>query len=242
MTDCSNSTPWVERLALIADGWLLSDVKGSMPAHVVIPLENPDLYERGEADKAHFAACVRYRSMTIGTRGERTVGLTSARFGAPSVAMLVEILARRGVRSMVGVGYCGGLDVDLRCGDLLMCVAAEGDTGIPSAHGRPPRANADTRLVNELERSLKGSAERGAVWSVDTLVAQTDEAVRGWMDRGFRGVDMESAALLSVAEALGVAAATVLVVSDHPASGLATEPDMLPAASAAAYAAALDCA
>ncbi len=242
MTDASTSIPWAERLALIADGWLMADVQGEVPAHVVVPLENPDLYDRAEADAALLDDCARYRSLSIGTRSGRTVGLTSARFGAPSVAMLVEVLARRGVRSVVGVGYCGGLDVDLRCGDLLVCVAAEGDSGIGAAHGRPPRATADVRLVAELERALEGPVQRGAVWSVDTLVAQTDEAVRRWMTRGFRGVDMESAALLAVAEAVGVAAATVLVVSDHPASGLPTDPSLLPAASAAAYAAALDCA
>jgi uridine phosphorylase len=240
--ESSTAIPWTERLTQIADGWLLSDVEGTLPAHVVIPLENPDLYDRAAADEAHFDGCVTYRSLSVGARGERDVGLTSARFGAPSVAMLIEVLARRGVRSVIGVGYCGGLDGELRCGDLLLCTAAQGDTGIPSAHGRPPRANADVELVGKLERALAGSAGRGAVWSVDTLVSQTDEAVRRWIGDGFRGVDMESAALLSVAEAVGVAAATVLVVSDHPASGSSTDPAKLPAASAAAYVAALDCA
>ena len=43
--------------------------------------------------------------------------------------MTVEVLADLGVRHLIGVGFCGGLARDVRCGDFVLPSSAFRDDG-----------------------------------------------------------------------------------------------------------------
>lgn len=53
----------------------------------------------------------------------------SPKFGAPAAALAVDLLAGRGVREVLGIGFCGGVDPALRCGDLFVPEAAVSSDG-----------------------------------------------------------------------------------------------------------------
>src|SRR3990172_5186655 len=76
--------------------------------------------------------------------------------GAPVTAVLVEDLAAFGVRRFVALGLAGGLQPDLRAGDLVICERAIRDEGT-SRHYLPPAPR-----VEGPPRSVLGPGGGGA--------------------------------------------------------------------------------
>jgi uridine phosphorylase len=135
--------------------------------------------------------------------------------GGPSAAAVVGELAGHGVRRLIRVGRCAALDAGLEPGGLVVATRALGDDGVCAALGvAAPRP--DAALTDALLDSL--DAAGGVVASAD-LPAPALPAERrlSWLDGRARVLDLETAAVLALAERLGIAAASVLVVAESPA-------------------------
>ena len=101
------------------------------------------------------------------------------------------------------------------------------DTRVPSSDEWPSRASA-------LLEQHGVTAHRGASVSWPTLFNQPVSMVRTWSDEGYLGVDMETAATLSVARLFGVAGVSMLVAWDEVLSDRSFL-DPLPADQRAAF-------
>ncbi|MFF3644034.1 hypothetical protein [Streptomyces sp. NPDC002564] len=214
---------WGDVFPSVVDGWLFSDVPHQLPPTAVLPLENPDLYDSAVWEEKTEVE-ERYRSATIVRyRGTRLCVL-SPKLGAPAAAMALEAAAARGVRTVLGLGYCGAISPELTCGDLLVptgAVSRDGTTAAYCPDGYP--AVADHGLVTALHRAATDPLHDGLVCSVDAVYTQDSALVEQCRRRRVAGLDMETSAVLTVARLRGVRAATVLVASDHPGSGALTE-------------------
>jgi uridine phosphorylase len=139
--------------------------------------------------------------------------IQSTGMGGPSAAIVVEELIALGARRLVRIGTCGALDGRLEAGALVAAERVLPTDGASSALGAGEPLDPDPTLTRAL-------VDRGAapvtVVSSDLFYDPREEAPRDWMDRGAAAVEMEAAALLSVAARRGVAAACVLGVSDVP--------------------------
>src|SRR5438552_11300105 len=63
----------------------------------------------------------------LGYTGEfegRPVSVQATGMGCPSAAIVIEELVQLGVKRMLRVGTCGGLQPDLQLGDLIVALAA----------------------------------------------------------------------------------------------------------------------
>ena len=74
-------------------------------------------------DPAFVCANREYTTWAGRLEGERVL-VTSHGIGGPSTAICVEELARCGVRTMIRVGTCGGMRLDVLGGDLVVATAA----------------------------------------------------------------------------------------------------------------------
>lgn len=233
MTSAPPGDPeWETEIAAIAREWLLSDVPlAELPTRAIVPLENPDLHDR-TAFLEHLRDVRRFRTIDVGqTAAGARVILTSSKFTAPAVAMLVHVLAGVGVTEIVGVGYCGAVDPDISCGDLVLPLAAVRDEGT-SARYVPERypAVADFGLHGALVNAARRHDARfhsGVVFSTDAIMLESTAQMREWGARDVLAVDMETSALLTVARLLRVRAASILVASDHPGLCRRTDPEFL---------------
>lgn len=138
--------------------------------------------------------------------------------GAPAAASLMEELIAAGVGRFVSIGAAGGLQLDLRIGDLVVCDRAIRDEGV-SHHYLAPATYAvlTAALTERLRRELsrRGSALRvGTTWTTDTPYRETVEELRRYQAEGVLTVEMEAAALAAVARYRGVEFATAFAVSD----------------------------
>jgi purine-nucleoside phosphorylase len=130
--------------------------------------------------------------------------------GGPSAAIVVEELIALGARRLVRIGTCGALTGDLALGDL---VAAE---RVLPADGASAALGADGELAPDpglLARLVGAGARAATVVSSDLFYDPRDGEAGAWLERGAVAVEMETAAILRVADRHGVEAACVLGVA-----------------------------
>jgi uridine phosphorylase len=130
--------------------------------------------------------------------------------GGPSAAIVVEELIALGARRLVRIGTCGALTGDLALGDL---VAAE---RVLPADGASAALGADGELAPDpglLARLVGAGARAATVVSSDLFYDPRDGEAGAWVERGAVAVEMETAAILRVADRHGVEAACVLGVA-----------------------------
>lgn len=222
----SGSRPWGETIGTVVDGWLFSDVKGELPDAAILPLENPDLYNPSQWSE-HLEIDQKYKSVTIARFRGREIGVLTPKLGAPAVAMTLDAVAARGVKTVIGVGFCGGIADGLHCGDVLVPTAAVSADGTSPAYV-PERfpAVADRRLAT-LAHELGPDNHDGLVYSLDAVCTQDDALIDRCRALTVAGIDMETAAAFTVGRLNGLRVATILVVSDHPGRGEQTDPARL---------------
>lgn len=138
--------------------------------------------------------------------------IQSTGMGGPSAAIVVEELVMLGARRLVRVGTCGALDPGLSLGELVVAGEAHCADGTSRALGAGSVAPADPELTAAL--AAAASCRVGAVVSVDLFYDEGLPEAQGAI-----AVEMEAAALFTVAALRGVAAAALLIVTDVFAGG-----------------------
>ena len=158
-----------------------------------------------------------------GTFGGKPVSVQSTGMGCPSAAIVIEELAMLGVKRMLRVGTCGGLQPDLGLGDLIVAISAvPADATARQLVGEPHCPTADWGLVHGAVHAAKerGFPVRvGPVVSSDLFYNPDDGQYGRWSERGILAVEMEAAVLFTLGALRGVKAGCLLTVSDVKVEG-----------------------
>ncbi len=150
------------------------------------------------------------------------ISVQGSGMGIPSAQIYATELAREyDVKRIVRVGSCGALQDHLALGDVVVGMAA----GTDSAVNRRRFGDRDMAAVAdwELLRAVATTAERqgtavhvGPIFTSDSFYepegSDTFEVLARY---GVLAVEMEAAGLYGVAASEGIAALTVITVSDH---------------------------
>jgi DeoD family purine-nucleoside phosphorylase len=159
-----------------------------------------------------------------GTFQGKPVSVQSSGMGCPSAAIVIEELVQLGVRKLMRVGTCGGLQPDLSMGDLIVALSATpaDSTATHYVGGEPHAPTADFGLVHEAvhqARHLGKDVRVGPIVSSD-IFYQPDEGLAGrWSDRGILAVEMEAAILFTLGALRKIQAGCMLIVSDVVVEG-----------------------
>lgn len=157
------------------------------------------------------------------------LSIQSTGMGGPSAAIVTTELIELGARRLLRVGTCGGLDAGLRAGELLVVEAALADDGTSRAlggHERLARVVGPGTLTDAL---LSDGGKQATVVSAD-LFYDAEDRVVDWIAAGALAVEMETAAVFTVAARHGAEAGCALLVSNLIGSDAYLEPDALHAA------------
>jgi len=155
------------------------------------------------------------------------VSVTSTGIGGPSASIAMEELVACGAKYFIRVGTCGGMDLDVKGGDVVIATSAirfEGTTKEYCPIEYP--AVADFDMITALVEASKGfdvNAHTGVVQCKDAFYGQHrpetlpnhDELIRkwdAWVKMGCKASEMESAALFIVASYLKVKAGSIFLV------------------------------
>jgi DeoD family purine-nucleoside phosphorylase len=147
----------------------------------------------------------------------RPVTIQSTGMGGPSAAIVVEELIGLGAHTFIRIGTCGALVPGIELGELLAVEAALPADGTSQALGANGRVAADPDLTEALV--APGGARLATVVSTDLFYDPRDAMHEQWVESGAQAVEMEAAAVLSVARRHDVRAGCVLAVTDQLANG-----------------------
>ena len=163
----------------------------------------------------------------LGTIDGTKVLVISTGIGGPSTAICVEELYMIGIENIIRVGTCGGMQLDVNNGDLIIAEAAirqEGTTKEYVPIEFPAVANID--ILNALKDSaskLNYPFHVGIVQSKDSFYGQhspDDMPISyelnakwdAWIKSGCLASEMETAALYVVSTIRGIKACSILTV------------------------------
>ncbi|MEO5887674.1 MAG: hypothetical protein ABIQ77_08425, partial [Anaerolineales bacterium] len=131
--------------------------------------------------------------------------------------------AALGVQQFVLIGMAGGLQPELKTGSLVISTTAIRGEGV-SQHYLPPHATVDSS--QEIARGLSAMLTRhdqpytsGITWTTDAPFRELRSIVLEHQRAGVLAVDMEAAALLSVARSIDRSAVAAFSIADQLADG-----------------------
>lgn len=154
------------------------------------------------------------------------VSVTSTGIGGPSASIAMEELTAIGADTFIRVGTCGGVDLNVKSGDIVIATGAirmEGTTREYAPIEYPAVADLDiTNALVEACRNLGYPYHTGVVQCKDAFYGQHrpetlpngQDLIRkwdAWVRLGCKASEMESAALFIVASYLRVRCGTALL-------------------------------
>lgn len=213
--------------------------KGDVGRYVIMP-GDPKRCEKiaGHFENARLIADSReYVTYTGYLDGEK-VSVTSTGIGGPSASIAMEELVQCGADTFIRVGTCGGIDLDVKGGDVVIATGAvrmEGTSREYAPIEFPAVADLDvTNALVTAGRALGYTCHTGIVQCKDAFYGQHEpermpvsyellNKWEAWKRLGCKASEMESAALFVAASHLRVRCGSVFLVmgnQERQAAGL----------------------
>jgi len=160
-----------------------------------------------------------------GTYQGKRVSVQGTGMGIPSASIYInELISSYGVQNLIRVGTCGAIQKDVKVRDVLLAQGACTDSSMNRntfpGYDYAPIANFDLLKKAYDVGVNKGLNIRvGNVFSADMFYSNNPDMTLKLGSYGVLAVEMEAAALYTIAAKFGVKALTVLTVSDHILTG-----------------------
>ncbi len=201
--------------------------KGDVGEYVILP-GDPKRCEKIAAyfDDAKLIADRREFTTYTGFLNGVKVSVTSTGIGGPSASIALEELVNVGAKTFIRVGTCGGIDINVKGGDLVIATGAirmEGTSKEYAPIEFPAVANLD--VINSLVKAAKNLGNEyhtGIVQCKDSFYGQHNpermpvsyelqNKWEAWKRLGCLASEMESAALFVVGSFLKVRVGSVFL-------------------------------
>lgn len=178
-------------------------------------------------DNPQFVTSNREFTTYTGTLLGKKVSVTSTGIGGPSASIAMEELAKIGVHTFVRIGTCGGINLKVKSGDCVIATGAIRNEGTSREYAPiefPAVADYEvTKSLVDACKKLDNSYHYGVVQCKDSFYGQhspdrmpvsyeLNDKWEAWKKLGVLASEMESAALFTVAAALGVRCGSVFNV------------------------------
>ncbi len=159
-------------------------------------------------------------------KGKR-ISVQGSGMGVPSISIYVnELIQEYDVQKLIRVGTCGALQNDIELKDVILGMAASTDSSLNKIRfdGMDYAPIADFNLLFEAYQYALKAGKKVKVGNILTsdIFYQDDylaDPFKKWKDFGVLAVEMESAALYTLATKFKRKALTILTVSDHIIKG-----------------------
>lgn len=202
--------------------------KGDIGKYVILP-GDPKRCEviANYFDTSEFVGDNREYVIYNGTLDGEKVTVCSTGIGGPSTAIAVEELIKCGANTFIRVGTCGGMQLDVESGDVVIATGAIRQSGTADEYapiGFPAVANIE--IVNALSSAcdkLKYKKHIGICQCKDSFYGQNDPESspvyydllakwESWLRLDTKASEMESDTLFIIAQARRVRAGSCFLV------------------------------
>ena len=155
------------------------------------------------------------------------VSVTSTGIGGPSAAIAMEELTKIGAHTFIRIGTCGGMQENIKSGEVVIAnaaIRAEGTSREYAPIEFPAVSNFEvTSALKNASDKLKLNSHIGVVQCKDSFYGQhepekmpisyeLENKWNAWLKLGTLASEMESAALFTVANYLGVRCGSCFLV------------------------------
>jgi purine-nucleoside phosphorylase len=157
-------------------------------------------------------------------KGHR-ISVQGSGMGVPSISIYTsELITEFGVRQIIRVGTCGGMQPHVQVRDLVLALTSSTDSsfnrntfgGVDFA---PPVSFRLLRAAADCAARLRLTTHVGSIFTSDIFYREDRSLTDRLIQHGVLAVEMETSALYTLAARHGIEALTVLTVSDHLLSG-----------------------
>ena len=151
-------------------------------------------------------------------KGEQ-VSVQATGMGCPSAAIVTEELVQLGAKNLLRVGTCGGYHPEMELGDLVIATTATPQDSTVSSitRGVPYAPATHFDVVHAAHHAAESSSRRtfvGPIVSSDLFYDPEEEPATLWNSLGVLAVEMEAAAIFTIAAMHGIKAGCLLTVSN----------------------------
>jgi uridine phosphorylase len=161
-----------------------------------------------------------WRSLWFVETGPRKVAVAGGfGIGAPAAVIVLEELIALGAREFISIGAAGCLQPRCDFGEIVVCTAAIRDEGVSHHYAATDKfASPSEPLTSRLTQALSVDGtppEAGVAWTIDAPYRETVAEALSYQAEGVICVEMEAAALFTVAAYRQVDLAAAFVISDQ---------------------------
>jgi purine-nucleoside phosphorylase len=170
----------------------------------------------------------------LGFTGEykgKKISVQGTGMGIPSISIYVnELITEYQVKNLIRIGTCGSLQADVAIRDVILALSASTDSSMNKIrfNGLDYAPTADFELLNKswtIAKDMGIPAKAGSVLTSDTFYGDEPDWWKKWASYGILTVEMETAALYTLAAKFKVRALSLLTVSDHIITGETCTPE-----------------
>ena len=149
--------------------------------------------------------------------------ICSTGIGCPSAAIAIEELNAVGVETVIRCGTTGALQSDIEIGDMVVATAAAKEEGTTkryesAVYPAAPDYNVLSALVDAAEANDE-AIHVGPIVSDDAFYAESEEYVDDWAAANLLAIEMEAAAVFSLARRKGMGAGAICTVDGNLVEG-----------------------
>ena len=155
-----------------------------------------------------------------GTYKGKKVSVQGTGMGIPSISIYVnELISSYNVKNLVRIGTCGSYSEDIKLRDVVLAMSASTDSSINKIRfsGMDYAPTASFKLLRrayDIARERGIDAKVSGVLTSDTFYHDDPDNWKVWVRYGIKAVEMETAALYTIAAKYNVDALSILTVSD----------------------------
>ncbi|MCH2023645.1 MAG: purine-nucleoside phosphorylase [Saprospiraceae bacterium] len=161
-----------------------------------------------------------------GTYKGKRVSVQGTGMGMPSASIYVnELINSYGAKQLIRIGTAGSYQKDLKVRDVVLAMSASTDSAINKRRFKgmdyAPTADFELFLNAVKAAEAKGiKVKAGNILSADEFYGDEFEAYKHWAKFGVLCVEMETAAIYTLAAKFNVKALTILTISDELVTGI----------------------
>lgn len=146
------------------------------------------------------------------------IGFIKGNMCSPAIATQAEDLIAGGVEELIHVGFAGGLQTDMKPGDIVITDGAYNDTAVARLYGYDlDIIESSKKLTNELCKVFNDNEvayRRGKHWTTDAGYMETWGQIIEYRNKGAQCVEMEGVGLFTVAAYRKCLATAIYIISD----------------------------
>jgi len=149
--------------------------------------------------------------------GKNMCYVTNFGYGAPAMAMTLEVLIALGVKEAAFIGLAGSLQEEVQPADIVLCNEALCEDGTSPCYTAKETTRPNKVLFQKLAKNLTAKKQDfhiGRNWSTDAIFRETKEEVKHYQKHAVLTVEMETAAFYAVCQKRKIKGVAAFAISD----------------------------